>query len=225
MIDRIEYDNFLEFVVEQGTEEWWELKKGIPSASQYHRILTPARGEISKQAEDYAAELIGDEFGLIAPEGVENFTNRAVRWGIETENEAREWYCFQTGLEVRRAGWLTTKDGRFGCSPDGLVGETGGLELKCPQSKTHVLYCLDPRRLLMDYRCQVHGALWISKRQWWDLVSYCPGLPGLRMRIEPDEFTDKLGIALGHFWTMLQDMRTKIVGQPEIELTAPATAD
>jgi hypothetical protein len=206
---------FLEYDVEQGSEEWWTVKKGVPSCSNFDRIITPARAEPSKQWEDYAAELCGDLLSDIPPEGVENFTNRATRWGEQCEAEARAWYGVQTGLEVRQVGWITTLDGRFGGSPDGLVGHTGGLELKCPQAKTHVTYCCHPEKLFLAYKCQVHGYLFVSKRQWWDLVSYCPGrLPAVKIRVEPDDFTAKLGAALEDFYPKFAAMLAELQKMP-----------
>jgi len=217
----IEHEHFDEYQVEQGSEEWFLLRKGKPTASNFHKIITAVRGDLSKSAEDYACELIGDEFSEIPPEGIENATSRAIRWGQHAEEQARAWYELQTGLAVRRTGLLVSKDGRFGASPDGLVGETGGLELKCPQAKQHVIYCNAPHKLLNDYRQQVHGSLFVSKRLWWDLVSYSPGLPGLRIRVEPDDYTKMLATALEGFWTMYRATRERVMGTPEILLDTP----
>lgn len=184
---------------EQGSEEWYLLRKGRPTASEFNRILTPARlQEGGKGSHSYLCELVGEMFSLIPEEGIENATNRAIRWGQQTEAEARAWYSMDANVEVARVGFITTDDDRFGCSPDGLVGDDGGLELKCPQPGTHIGYRED-NVLPDDYRGQVHGALIITGRQWWDFVSYCPGHIPFRVRVTPDDYTETLRAALDRF--------------------------
>ena len=184
---------------EQGSPEWWSVRCGVPSASCFHRIITPKTGKLSAQAFPYICELIADRVLGIPPQAVDSFASAPMQQGIDMEPEARSWYEFDRGVTVDQVGFITTDDGRFGCSPDGLVGDVGGLELKCPQVKTHVGYLLNGG-LPDEYKCQVHGALVVTGRKWWDFVSYARHLPALVVRVVRDEFTEQLEAALQEFW-------------------------
>lgn len=189
----------------QGSPEWWEAKRGVPSASNFDRIITPKTGKLSASAKGYIAELIAES---VQPTS-EVVCTKAMMNGIETEPEARRWYEMACDLEVKQVGCCFTDDGRFEASPDGLVGEDGGLELKCPLLKTHVSYLLDGG-LPDEYKCQVHGNLIVTGRSWWDFVSYAPGLPALVVKVKPDAFTDQMRCALEMFWKNLEDARLLI---------------
>ena len=111
--------------------------------------------------------------------------------GLELEPEARLWYemAYQT---VEQVGFVW-KDGdkMVGASPDGLVGDDGLLELKCPSPAKHVLYLSEPSLMVKEYHWQVQGQLWATERSWCDLMSYCPGLPEVIERVRPVEFAQK----------------------------------
>ncbi len=188
----------------QGTPEWFNARRGVPSASNFSRIMTQKTCKLSAQAEEYICELIGDVMGTLLPPWVENYTNSAIRWGEQTEGEARAFYAMERNVDVQQVGFCTTDDGRFGASPDGLVGEDGGLELKCPLPRTHTAYLLSAKlhgpSVPDDYKPQVHGALIVTGRKWWDFMSYCPGMDPLIVRTEPDAYTEKLRAALEEFY-------------------------
>ncbi|TPV94835.1 MAG: YqaJ viral recombinase family protein [Myxococcales bacterium FL481] len=215
---------------EQGSHEWWDARVGIPSASNFFRIIQPVKGELSKQADTYIDELIADRLSG-TPSDVGAMTSRAMEDGINREPEARQWYReSHTDMmmeEVREVGFVTTDDGASGCSPDGLIHRlTGdewipvrGLELKCPLLKTHIGYLRDGG-LPSAYRIQVHGAMAITGLPW-DFASWVPdvyGVPPLLIRLEPDEFTEKVRDALAQFaerysqaWTQFESMRLEPV--------------
>lgn len=174
-------------------------KKGIPSASNFDRIMTPKTGKPSTQQRGLICELLADLRRTTPPDGAGNYTSRAMQDGIDREPEARRFYEFRADADVRQVGFCTTDDGRFGCSPDGLVGDLGGLELKCPEEKTHIAYLLDGG-LPDDYKPQVHGALIVSSRPWWDFMSYAANWPPLIVRVKPDAYTLQLRVALELFW-------------------------
>lgn len=198
------------FTCAQGSQEWHDLRRGVPTASEFQRILPPKTRKPGAGARSYLEELIGDKMSIYYRENAESFTNKAVRWGEQCEAEARKWYALERNVDVELVGFCTTDDGRFGCSPDGLVGEDGGLELKCPQANTHVGYLLDGV-LPTDYMGQVHGSLIVTGRKWWDFLSYAPGLPPLLVRVTPDEYTEALRKQLDKFWDELQ-AATELVG-------------
>lgn len=193
---------------EQYTEEWWDVRRGVPTASEFGNIITPAKAEFSKGSTGYAHQLIADTFdgnyGVVS-----EFASAAMRNGTVMEPEARRFYEFERSCDVEQVGFCLTDDGRFGCSPDALVGEDGLLELKSPNPKTHVGYLLDGG-LPADYKPQCHGQLIVTGRAWVDFMSYVPGFPKLLVRVEPDEYTEKLRAALNQFWELYQGMLAKI---------------
>ena len=196
----------------QYSPEWWEVRRGIPTASAFDRILTPG-GKLSGQSDGYIDELVGDAFCLNPNFMTERPMNHAMRAGLEAEPEARRFYEMENPTRtVQQVGFCLTDDGRFGCSPDALVGDDGVLELKCPQAKTQVGYLRDGT-LPSEYRPQVHGHLLVTGRPWVDFCSYCPGLPPLVVKVMPDEFTVKLRNALEAFHDtylkVLQEIKTK----------------
>lgn len=174
--------------VEQSSEEWFKLRLGIPTASNFDRIMTPKKMELSKSADGFIADLIAEKLSPFYPERAEQFTNRAMEWGKQTEDEARKFYAMDQNVTPTNGGFCTTDDRRLGCSPDFLVGDDGCGELKCPQPGTHVQYLIDG--VLPDaYKCQVHGHLIVTGRKWCDFMSYAIGLPPFIVRVEPDQYT------------------------------------
>jgi hypothetical protein len=205
------------YEMDQYTTAWWDVRRGVPTCSEFGRIITPATGKLSSQALAYAAELVGQ---MVDPHygEEETYVSAAMRNGTIMEPEARDWYEFDAGADVQRVGFCTTDDGRFGGSPDALVGDDGCLELKSPTAKTQVLY-LYANTLPAEYRPQVHGHLIVTGRKWCDFVSYFRGLPPLRIRVEPDAYTDMLRKCLDDFWAIYQDVRAKV----PVERPAPVT--
>ena len=183
---------------EQLSDEWWKLRRGVPTASAFSRIMTPAKRQLSSSADGYIAELIGELFDTGYPR-LDGPTSGPIRHGIKMEPESRRFYEFERDVQVKPVGFIKSECERFGASPDALVGETGLLELKNPSPKTHVEWLLEGG-LPADYRCQVHGQLIVSDRKWVDFVSYCPGLKPLIVRVEPDDFTKSLRVCLHLFW-------------------------
>lgn len=208
------------FHFEQYSHLWWEQRRGVPTASLFHKIITPKQGKLSAQADDLICELIADQVGPYPPVDPETFRTAEMQHGIDTEAEARSYYSLATGMDVRQVGFCLSDDSRFGCSPDGLVGDEGGLELKCPSVKTQVAYLL-AGELPPEYRPQVHGSLIVTGRQWWDFMSYAKDLPPLLIRVYPDEYTEQLRLALEEFWWRYQAALGKIAALcPSEEIAA-----
>lgn len=201
--------------VPQLSPEWFEARRGIPTASQFSRIITAKTGKLAAASDEYICELIAERMSLVP--AADWPMNAAMRHGVEFEAEARRWFEFEAGFEVAQVGLVMSECGRFGCSPDGLIVDgsgvfAAGLELKCPQGKTHVKYLLDGT-LPDEYRCQVHGCLAVTGLPLWHFVSYAPGFPPLHVRVEADEFTTKLRAALGDFDARLKAALAKVSPQ------------
>lgn len=210
----------------QYSSDWWAVRRGVPTASEFSSIITPEKGQLSKQAHSYACQLVADLFDPYY--GChEDYQTAAMRNGTIMEPEARRFYAFDRGEDVRQVGFCTTDDGRFGCSPDGLVGDEGGLELKSPSPKVHVQYLL-AGGVPAEYRPQVHGHLVVTGREWWDFMSYCRGFPPLLVRVVPDDYTAALRKALDGFWVQYQAMLASVrdmagevppLGMPKVKQT------
>lgn len=170
------------FDVEQNSDEWLRARMGIPTASQFATLLAKGRdGGASIGRRTYLLKLAGE---IITGEPMESFSNEHTERGHAMEDEARDLYTFQTGAELRRVGFI--RNGRAGCSPDSLVGETGGVEIKT--KLPHLLIELMLKNEFPpEHKAQVQGTLWLSKREWWDLPVYYRGMPLFVKRATRDE--------------------------------------
>jgi len=186
------YDSF-----QQYTPEWWAIRRGVPTASEFHRIITAAKGEFAAGHKSLINDLIGDELDSEYPR-LNDGASVAMKRGTALEPEARGLYEVWAGAPIRQVAFVTTECGRFGCSPDSLVGDDGVLEMKCPMPSTHAGYVLDGK-LPAEYRAQCHGHLLVTGRKWCDFMSYLPGREPLIIRVVPDDFTAKLAQCLAKF--------------------------
>jgi hypothetical protein len=166
---------------QQQTEEW-ERWRNRPTASEFDKFITPTRGDYSKQATDYAAKIVAKRLGVY----VEDSPNFWMDWGTEMEPNAKHAYTLQTGLEVTDVGFILP-DGTdaYGGSPDGLVGDDGLIEIKCPKPETLISYHASGE-LPVKYKPQVQGLLFISGRKWCDFYAFHPELTPFLLRVLPD---------------------------------------
>lgn len=188
--------------VAQRSQEWFDAKLSIPSASNFGLIAT-ATGEMSKSAEGYS-EVLAAEY--VSRKRDDGYFGKFMEEGIIREDEARQVYSFlNDGVTVQTPG-LCYKDEekQVLCSPDGLMPDIrGGLELKNPKGSTHLHY-LKKRILPATYHRPMQGNLYVTKYDWWDWMSYYPGLPSLIIRIYPDmEFQAKFERTFKVFLEML----------------------
>lgn len=196
----------------QYTPEWWDARRGIPTCSQFHRIITPVTEKLSSGADDYIHELIGQRICHTPEFFTDRPTTRDMEHGSAIEPEARRAYEFFRAVEVKEVGFVLHDSKRYGGSPDGLVGDDGGLELKCPQMKTHVKYLIE-QKLPDEYKAQVHGLLIVTGRPWWDFMSYVgPSVDPFIIRVEPNGFTRNLRICLEQFLEKLDKTIAKLKG-------------
>lgn len=193
----------------QLSPEWYEARCGIPTASNFHRIITAKTMKLAASADDYIAELIAERICQHPGAMTETPMNAAMRHGVECEPDARKWYEMHREQQVRQVGFIKTDDGRFGCSPDFMVDPDGVGELKCPQMKTHIGWLLDGV-VPADHLAQCHGHLVVTGRAWCDFLSYCPGARPLLVRVVPDEFTSKLRTCLELFWSKYAETWEKV---------------
>ncbi len=166
----------------QGTTEWKQVRCGVPTASQFHRIVTPSGG-LSKSAPMYMLELLAER---ITGEQADDFESEWMQRGSELEAEAVNFYQFTNDVETEKVGFILDEAIGIGCSPDRLVGDVGMLEVKTPKPAVHVGYLLQSGAAYKEHRTQVQAQLWIANREWNDLLSYNPTMPPAQHRFERD---------------------------------------
>ena len=174
--------------LQQGTIEWLQLRVGMPSASQFKNIVT-SDGKKSKTYAKYRNQLAGER---VTGFREEIYQNEAMRTGLEREPVARELFTMSTGIEVSEVGMCIHDSDLFSCSPDGLISDHSGIEIKCPNMATHIEYLLG-KRVPTDYYQQVHGSMLVTGYDEWFFMSFYPGLrPFVHLEKRDNEFCDKL---------------------------------
>jgi hypothetical protein len=177
--------------VEQGSEAWKSIRAGLPTASRFSDVL--AKGE-GKTRGKYLRELAAE---IITGEPTESFTNEYMIRGHEFEDEARRMFAFMRDVEPLRVGFI--KNGRMGCSPDSLIADDSGLEIKVAIPAVQIER-LQRGTLPTEHVAQVQGSMLVTGRPTWSFVSYCPKLPPLILTIERDDgYVSQLDKAISAF--------------------------
>ena len=172
----------------QGSDEWLTMRLGKVTASRVSDVIAKTKSGYSASRANYMAELIAER---LTGEAAPRFTNAAMEWGTATEGEARNAYSFMCNVDVTQIGFVHHPDiGMAGASPDGLVGDAGLLEIKCPNTSTHIdVFMADAAP--SKYIPQMQWQMACTGRQWCDFVSYDPRMPAhLRLykrRVDRDD--------------------------------------
>lgn len=158
----------------QGSDEWKALRLGKVTASRVADVVAKTKSGYSASRANYMAQLITERLtGTVA----EAYTNAAMIHGTECEPEARSAFEFYQGVTVEEVAFVPhPKIDQAGSSPDGLIGNDGLLEIKCPQSATH-LETLLGQAVPAKYETQMQFQMACTGRQWCDFVSYDPRMP------------------------------------------------
>lgn len=192
---------------EQGSDEWFASRLGRPSASMFYKLITSA-GKPSASADKYINELIAERLNGVR---VPVYVNEHMERGTKLEPEAREHYEFITEQKVTEYGFILDDSEEFGCSPDGLVGEDGGLEIKCPADSTIIGYHRHNKTFITKYRQQVQGCMLLTGAVWWDMMAYSETLPPLLIRVERDEeYIEKLAAEIDRAVTIIINETEKL---------------
>ena len=187
-------------LVPQRSQAWFEARRGLPTCSRFDAILTPKTAKPAAAQWGLVNELIAEclqppEGGFIKPE----YVSEEMVYGMKLEAEARCAYELEHATApVREVGFLVHDSGLFGGSPDALVGDVGGVEIKCPNLSTHIGY-VRSGELPGEYKCQVHGYMIVTGFPSWDFFSYARGAQPLHLRVTRDDFTAKLEAELFMF--------------------------
>lgn len=176
--------------VEQGSPEWFKARLGLPTASMFSVIMAEGRNDTeSKTRTDYLYELAGETIsGLQA----ERWSGKAMERGREMEDEARQRYeRTHLSSEITRIGLLKNsglmKYATVGASPDALVDDDGGLEIKTMIPKLLIRRLMNAATLPPEHKWQVLGNIWVSERSWWDISIYYPKMPPFVVRVERND--------------------------------------
>ena len=201
--------------MEQRTDEWFSARLGCVTASRTADVMAKTKSGYSASRANYMAQLITER---LTGQPAEGFSSAAMQWGTDTEPQARMAYELMTGETVQETGFVLHPSIKFfGASPDGLVGSDGLLEIKCPNTSTHIDTLLADK-VPSKYLTQMHVQMICTGRNWCDFVSFDPRLPGdmsfwmqrvhrddafcKEIEAEVSSFMDELG-------TKIQQLRSK----------------
>jgi hypothetical protein len=194
----------------QNSPEWLTARAGIPTASEFHNLVTPA-GQIRKgeTVETYYCRKLAERwFGGPLPS---NYSGGGLEQGTLRQNEAVGYYETVYDRKIKAVGFITTDDGRIGCSPDGMFDDGTGIEGKCPDLHTQVKYLLKGE-LPTEYVAQVQGCMFVTGAPRWVFVSRSPILPMLVLTVERDEaFIESLHRAIEVFLMRLDEGYKRLV--------------
>lgn len=160
--------------VEQGSALWKQIRLGHVTASNLADVMAKGKSGEAITRRKYKIKLVAER---LTGQGQDFYSNAAMEWGTEQEPYARMAYEVARETLVDKTGfWHHPTIEWLGVSPDGLVGDDGLVEIKCPNTTTHLDYIFDDK-VPTDYYKQIQGQLWVTGRDWCDFVSYDPRLP------------------------------------------------
>ena len=166
--------------MEQQSEEWFDIRKGKMTASEAQTLAANGVG-----LNTYIHKVVVSKITGLSQNSFNG--NRHTERGNELEPDARLSYEIVRDVTVEKVGFIE-EDEYTGCSPDGLVGDDGGLEIKCPDDVKYFKLLVEEEKIDEAYIWQCHMCMLISGRKWWDLLFYNPNFEKqmLIFRIEPD---------------------------------------
>jgi putative phage-type endonuclease len=173
----------------QDTAEWLDARRGKVTASRIADVMDfLKKGGEGASRRNYRIELMAER---LTGRSEDHYVSPEMAWGSEYESRARAAYEVSTGVMVDQVGFVLHPIFDYaGASPDSLVGEDGGLEIKCPKTSTHLKWMM-AGEVPEEHQGQMYWNMLCCEREWWDFVSYDPRLPrGLQIftkRLERDE--------------------------------------
>jgi putative phage-type endonuclease len=199
------------FDIEQRSEAWHAARAGRVTGTRFKSLMAK---ETTQTYRDLAYDLAAE---IITGKTEEGYVSEAMQNGIDTEPIARAEYIATVGVDVVEAGFVILGEGAkyydwIGVSPDGLIGEDGLLEIKCPLPKTHLKY-IDAGRLPAEYRYQAQGQLFVTGRAYCDFMSFVEGMQPFILRVYPDnelfaEYERRLDILISEVKSILEKYNT-----------------
>jgi len=158
----------------QGSPEWFEVRRGKVTASRVPDLVARTKSGWGASRVNYMAELIAER---LTDTTATSFSNAAMQWGTETEPQARAAYEFRHDCDVTEVGFVEhPRVAMSGASPDGLIGDAGLVEIKCPNTATHI-DTLMGQSVPSKYIIQMQWQMACTGREWCDFVSFDPRMP------------------------------------------------
>jgi hypothetical protein len=197
----------------QGTPEWLAARAGHATASRFQDVLAKVKVGEASTRRDYRWQLVTERLTGLP---VEQYTNKAMERGAEQEPYARMAYEAASGELVEEVGFMLHAGlAMVGASPDGLIGEHGGCEIKCPYNSVVHVQTLSGG-MPAEHRPQVQGTLWVTGRQWWDFISFDPRMPDkLRLYVErvkrDEDYIAKLDAEVCQFLKEVEQMHKQLL--------------
>ena len=193
----------MRYVIEQNTDEWFELRLGVATASNFAKIMANDGKAFGNPATEYAERLALER---VTNKRIPTYKNEYMERGNELEPQARERYEAEYFCQVQDGGFF--KEGWVGCSPDGLLDD-GGIEIKSVIYSTH-FERLRKGGYDLKYKWQIQGNIWLADLQWMDFVQYCPEFPFDKQlyifRVERDEeIISKLTARIENFLELIEE--------------------
>jgi len=198
--------------IEQGSIEWKMLRAGKVTASRVADVLSNIKSGESAGRKNYTMDLVAE---ILTNQPAESFTNSAMQWGTEQEPFARIAYETKMNLFVEQIPFMDHPQIEwFGCSPDGLVGEDGLIEIKCPNTTTHLEY-IDGGKPPAKYIPQMQTQMACTGRKWCDFVSFDPRLPDnlqlFVVRLDRDDgYIKEMEVEVQKFLQEVDELFTKL---------------
>lgn len=176
--------------MEQRSPEWFSARAGKVTASSLHKVMARTKTGYGADRANYHAQLVTERLTGVP---AESYSNSAMQWGIDTEPQARAAYAMEVGAEPVEIGFLLHPSiSQSGASPDGLVGDDGMVEIKCPNSATHIA-TLTGAGIDRKYLYQMQWQMACAGRAWCDFASFDPRLPDeMQLHIERVQRDDDL---------------------------------
>jgi len=188
---------------EQGTPEWFTFRLGRVTASNFAKVLS---GRSRSGYKTYLRDLVAE---YVTQKPMKGYKSKAMEEGLATEPQARDYYAELNNVSVEQVGFIELGD-NIGCSPDGLVGTDGMIQIKCPEAPHHIDY-YTTNVFPSEHKAQVQGELWVAERQWSDFISHNVDVkhrPHWSIRVQRDEpYIKDLAKAVENF---AEELRTRI---------------
>lgn len=192
----------------QHSTEWSQARLGVVTASEVDALLTPLfKLRDGSGVETYLHRKICEKFLLWSPDTGGTWE---MGQGNVIETIALPWYAFQYDVNPQKVGLCLSDDGKTGASPDALIGDDDGLEVKAPQPPTHLKYLLK-NEVPPEYRAQVHFSMFVTGRPKWTFVSFSRHFPSLVVHVERDErIQSAIREAVDLFYSKFDPIYTKL---------------
>jgi putative phage-type endonuclease len=197
--------------LEQRSDEWFKIRCGKVTASRVSDIIAKTKSGWGASRANYMGQLIAERLTALVEDGYSNFN---MQWGIDHEAEARTAYEFYQNENVQEIGFVKHQKLESGASPDGLVGDDGLIEIKCPNTSTQIQTLLD-QKIPRKYETQMLWQMECTGRKWCDFVSFDPRMPeNLKLFVKrferDDERLDEIRAMVADFISELEDKLTQL---------------